>query len=123
MEAVYSQYAWLIPVFPLLAFILLISLGRQIKMYSAYISIAAALASFIMAVLVLFERVRNEGVLDYSWNGFEWLSLGSLSLNMGFEVTNLNALMLFVVTLVSLLVNVYSMGYMKEDNRITVYFS
>lgn len=122
MESVYSQIAWLIPVFPLLAFLILIALGRQKKELGAYISIIAALASFILAMLVFIERWRGD-VENYTWNGFEWIRFGDFSLNMGFEITNLNALMLIVVTLVSFLVNLYSKGYMKDDPRLNVFYS
>src|SRR5690606_33860642 len=47
---------------------------------------------------------------------------GDYSLTMGFEINNLNALMMIVVSLVSLLVNLYSKGYMQGDERISVFF-
>jgi NADH-quinone oxidoreductase subunit L len=122
MESVYSQYAWLIPLFPLLAFLILVAMGRHQKQLGTLTGIIAALASFILAVLIFVERLSGN-VEDYTWNEFEWLRFGDFSLNMGFEITNLNALMLVIVTLVSLLVNLYSKGYMKDDERITVFFS
>lgn len=117
-----SQYAWLIPLFPLIAFLILLAIGRQLRESGAVISIIAALASFIMAAILFIERIGGK-IEDYTWNGFEWLSFGTISLRMGFEVTNLNALMLLVVTLVSLLVNIYSKGYMRDDERKNVFFS
>lgn len=122
MESVYSQYAWLIPLFPLLAFLILIAIGRQTKESVAYISILAALVSFVLAVLVFIERLGGDAE-GYTWNDFEWIRIGDFDLRMGFEITNLNALMLVIVTFVSLLVNLYSKGYMREDDRIAVYFS
>jgi NADH-quinone oxidoreductase subunit L len=117
----FTQYAWLVPLFPLLAFLVLMAAGRQLRELGAYISIAAMLASFVLAVLVFFERL---GITqDYTWNQLDWLRIGDVHLIMGFEVTNLNALMLVIVTLVSLLVNLYSKGYMHGDERINVFFS
>lgn len=60
---------------------------------------------------------------DYTWNDLQWIKVGDFTLNMGFEVTNLNALMLVIVTLVSLLVNIYSKGYMHGDERISTFFA
>ncbi len=121
MVSVYSPYAWFIPLFPLLAFLALTAMGRQMKTAAAGISIIAAFASFVLSVLIFIERVGGH-IEDYTWNGFEWLRIGDTPLRMGFEITNLNALMLVVVTLVSLLVNIYSKGYMHGDERITVYY-
>jgi NADH-quinone oxidoreductase subunit L len=121
MESYYSHYAWLIPLFPLLAFLIVTAMGRQAKELSVYVSIIAALASFVLAAFIFIERISHQ-VDNYTWNEFQWIKIGGFVLNMGFEVTNLNALMLVVVTLVSLLVNVYSKGYMKNDDRITVFF-
>jgi NADH-quinone oxidoreductase subunit L len=121
-ETIYSQYAWLIPLFPLIAFLILLAVGRQMKRSAAIIGILAALASFIMAVLIFIERMGGQAE-DYTWNNWNWINIGPLNLGMGFEITNLNALMLLVVTTVSLLVNLYSAGYMKEDDRLPVFFS
>ncbi|MCD1260882.1 NADH-quinone oxidoreductase subunit L [Paenibacillus athensensis] len=122
MVSDYSQYAWLIPLFPLLAFLALTAMGRQLKDLGIYISIVAMLASFVVALLIFVERLGG-GVEDYTWDKLDWLKIGDWTLNMGFEVNNLNALMLVIVTLVSLLVNIYSKGYMKDDERIHVFFS
>jgi NADH-quinone oxidoreductase subunit L len=67
------------------------------------------------------ERIGGN-VEDFTWDKMNWLQVGDFTLKMGFEVTNLNSLMLVIVTLVSLLVNIYSKGYMKGDERIHVFF-
>ncbi|CAG7634328.1 NADH-quinone oxidoreductase subunit L [Paenibacillus solanacearum] len=122
MVSAYSQYAWLIPVFPLLSFLLLTAVGRQLRDAGSYISIVAVFASFVLSVLIFWERIGGQ-VEDFTWNKLDWIKLGNGSLSMGFEVTNLNALMLVIVTLVSLLVNIYSRGYMHDDERINVFFA
>ncbi|OCT13117.1 NADH-quinone oxidoreductase subunit L [Paenibacillus pectinilyticus] len=122
MVSDYSQYAWLIPLFPLLAFLALTAMGRQLKDLGIYVSIFAMLLSFIVALLIFVERIGGN-VEDFTWDKMNWLQVGDFTLKMGFEVTNLNSLMLVIVTLVSLLVNVYSKGYMKGDERIHVFFS
>ncbi|CAG7655568.1 NADH-quinone oxidoreductase subunit L [Paenibacillus allorhizosphaerae] len=122
MVSAYSQYAWLIPVFPLLSFLILTAVGRQLRDAGSYISIVAVFASFVLSVLIFWERIGGQ-VEDFTWNKLDWIKLGNGSLSMGFEVTNLNALMLVIVTLVSLLVNIYSRGYMHDDERINVFFA
>lgn len=118
----FTHYAWLIPVFPLLAFLVLTALGRQAKGFATGFSVLAAAASFVLAILVFTERL-GENVVDYTWDGFKWIAIGDFTLQMGYEVNNLITLMLLVVTLVSLLVNIYSLGYMKEDERIHTFFA
>jgi NADH-quinone oxidoreductase subunit L len=122
MVSAYSQYAWLIPLFPLLSFLILTAVGRQLKDAGAYISLAAIFASFVVSLMIFIERLGGN-IEDYTWNKLQWIKLGTGSLTMGFEVTNLNALMLVIVTLVSLLVNLYSKGYMHGDERINVFFA
>lgn len=122
METIYSQYAWLIPLFPLIAFIVILAIGKQSKALSVGVSILGTSASFVLALLVAVERL-GQGVQDYIWRDIAWLNVADLSLTMGFEVNNLNALMLVIVTLVSLLVNIYSRGYMADDQRISTFYS
>ena len=63
--------------------------------------------SFIFAVLVLIERFSTVPV-KHKWL---WLRAGDIDISFGFEVTALGALMLFIVTLVSLLVRVFERVY------------
>ncbi len=121
MATVFSQYAWLVPAFPLAAFAILTALGRSLSRTGAWIATVASLASFVYSVMIAAERLAKNAE-DYI-GGFAWLRAGSVNLTAGYEVTNLTALMLVVVTLVALLVNIYSLGYMKDDERISTFFS
>ncbi len=122
MESTYSQLAWIIPLSPLVAFFILLSIGRQLKQYGGYLAVLASLISFIISVLIFIERTGSE-MQNYTWNEWEWLSVHTVTLTMGFEINNLNTLMLLIVSFVSVLVNLYSIGYMKDDDRLNVYFS
>ncbi|MCE7792486.1 NADH-quinone oxidoreductase subunit L [Salipaludibacillus sp. CUR1] len=113
------QNAWLIPVFPLIAFLILLFIGRFLKEKASYVGIAALALSFIVSVLVLFERIGGE---TYTFV-IEWITFGESTITMGYEVTALNAMMLIVVTLVSLVVHIFSREYMHDDNRIHVFYS
>ena len=121
MDMMFSQIAWMIPMFPLAAFLLLLAFGRSQRALGVLLGVAGSLAALILSILVLIEHMRD-GASYYQYD-FKWLDLGTLHMNAGFEVTNLTALMLVIVTAVAFLVNVYSAGYMKEDERITVFYS
>lgn len=116
-----TKAAWLIPLFPFAAFLLLTALGRSYRLAGVLIASIGSLASLVMSLLVFIERLGPNAV-DYSGDSYKWIGLGEYTLKIGFEITNLNALMLVIVTVVSFLVNVYSAGYMKKDERITVFY-
>jgi NADH-quinone oxidoreductase subunit L len=80
----------------------------------------AAAISFVMALMTFFARFQ-EGAIDYGLN-VRWLQMGDSVVTMGFEVNQLNAMMLVIVTTVSLLVQIYSKGYMHGDERFPVFY-
>lgn len=113
-------YAWLVPFFPLAAYLLLLVLGRRAQEgVVATIGVTASLASFIMSFLILGDVVTNGYKGAYA---FRWLTFGDKSLTVGFEVTQLNAVMLVVVSFVSTLVLLFSKGYMHGDERFSVFY-
>ncbi len=113
------ENAWLIPLFPLLSFLILLLFGKRLKEASAYVGILFTLASLIYSILVLFERFSEPTYVTK----FDWLTIGDVHLTAGFEVNQLNALMLFIVSLVSFLVHTYSKGYMQGDGRFGVFYA
>ncbi|WP_308636684.1 NADH-quinone oxidoreductase subunit L [Paenibacillus silvisoli] len=121
MDTTFSQSAWLIPLFPFAAFLLLLAFGRGQRMLGVTLGALSSFAGLVLSILVLIEHM-TDGSAYYQY-AFKWLHFGSVTMNAGFEVTNLTAIMLVVVTSVSFLVNVYSAGYMKNDERISVFYS
>jgi NADH-quinone oxidoreductase subunit L len=113
------ENAWLIPLFPLLSFLILLLFGKRLKEASSYVGILLTLASLVYSILVLFERFSEPTYVTK----FDWLTIGDLHLTAGFEVNQLNALMLFIVSLVSFLVHTYSKGYMHGDERFPVFYA
>ncbi|MBB6447194.1 NADH-quinone oxidoreductase subunit L [Bacillus benzoevorans] len=113
------ESAWLIPLFPLLSFLILTIFGKKLKEASSYIAILLAFSSFIYSLLVLFDRFTAP---TYKAEA-AWLKIGDITITAGFEVNQLNALMLVIVSLVSFLVHTYSKGYMKGDDRFSVFYA
>lgn len=113
------ENAWIIPLFPLLSFLFLLLFGKKLKENSAYVGILLVGVSFVYSLIVLFARFTQP---TYKAEG-TWLSIGDVQLTAGFEVNQLNALMLVIVSLVSLLVHTYSKGYMHDDERFHVFYA
>lgn len=112
--------AWLIPLVPFIASVLLFAFGRKLKRAAATVGIVATFVSLVMATWVLVERFSTTEIVRVA---YDWLPIGDTTLTMGFEVDNLNALMLFIVASVSFLVHLYARGYMQGDERIGVFYT
>ncbi|MBJ7901076.1 MAG: NAD(P)H-quinone oxidoreductase subunit 5 [Cyanobacteria bacterium RI_101] len=118
MELLYD-YAWLIPVFPLLGAALvgvgLISFNQitnRLRQINAVFIIACLGASLTLSVALLWSQIQGHASYAY---GFEWASAGEFRLQMGYVVDHLSALMLVIVTTVAFLVMIYTDGYMAHD--------
>ncbi len=111
----------LIVLLPLLAFAINILLGRQIiKDKAHWIAIAAVFGSFVLSLLTFVEVVGGHIA---NVNAFSWIVSGSFKVSVGFLIDPLTAIMLIVVTSVSLLVHIYSVGYMHGDTGFYRFFS
>lgn len=114
--------AWLIFALPLLAFLSIGLVFKPWRRLCGYITVGAIGGSFLLS-LYIFGQVlsRPEHVLDISpWS---WFSVGDVHLEVGLTVDSLTAVMLIVVTAVSLLVQIYSQGYMHGDPGYSRYFA
>ena len=114
------QLAWIIPVLPLSAFFLIVFFGKRTPGKGAGIGILATGSSFALGVLCFFEAITAGGIVERS---IQWITFGSFDLELGIRVDSLAAMMFVVVCLVSLLMQIYSLGYMKGDVRYTWYFA
>ena len=83
-----------------------------------YLSTGAMLIAFACSLLLLREVVPKPET-----HSVDWLSLGSVTFSMGFYLDSVTAIMLIVVTLVSSLVHIFSMGYMHGDPRYPRFFA
>ena len=117
------SHAWLIPLLPGLAFVLagfLRALGRL----AAAIAITAIAASFALSGGVIAAVLSTPITVEAPYLAkTTWATVGSLVLEMGILVDPITAMMLFVVTTVSLFVEIYSVGYMKDDPGMGRFFS
>ena len=117
-----EQLAWAIFFLPLLSFGLISFFTYQYYKLSGYITVAAMGGAFALSLWV-FVLVAGSPDHHLSTGDLSILSLGNLKLHLGVEVDSLTALMLIVVTSVSTLVQVYSLGYMAGDTGFSRYFA
>ncbi|MFH1075089.1 MAG: NADH-quinone oxidoreductase subunit L [Candidatus Firestonebacteria bacterium] len=111
----------LIPLLPFLAFVINIFFGKKVKTKAAYISITAISVSFLISLyLFLGMAVGGEKMTEFRFN---WLNFGCLGIQLGIMLDGLTAVMLVVVTTVSLLVKIYSIGYMRGDPGYSRYYA
>ncbi|WXT99536.1 MAG: NADH-quinone oxidoreductase subunit L [Catillopecten margaritatus gill symbiont] len=86
------------------------------------ITIFGVLVSTVLALMVFDVHVLKGGEV-FNQNLYTWMQIGSLNISVGFLVDNLTAVMLVVVSFVSLMVHIYTIGYMNHDKDYTKFFS
>ncbi|MBZ0134360.1 MAG: NADH-quinone oxidoreductase subunit L, partial [Rhodanobacter sp.] len=95
--------------------------GRRV---SHTLTILGVFIAFVISAMTL-ASVVNEGA-RFDQTLYTWMTVGSFQMNVGFLIDPLTALMMTVVTFVSLMVHVYTIGYMADDdgyNRFFAYIS
>ena len=113
----------LIVLAPLLGAMLAGLSGRRIGRAGAHsLTIAGVATSFVLSAYVLWQLV-GQGVPPFNENVYTWFQVAGFDAHVGFMVDKLTAMMMVVVTFVSLLVHVYTVGYMAEDDGYQRFFS
>ena len=107
---------------PLLASILAGLFGRQIGRAGAHtVTILGVAIAFALSARVLWGLMHGGPVFDGPV--YTWLVSDGIRMEVGFLIDRLSALMMVVVTFVSLMVHVYTIGYMHDDPGYTRFFS
>ncbi len=108
---------------PLAAAIIAGLFGKQIRRVGAHwITILAVGLSFALSVVVLKHQLFDGGAVDNIYV-YTWAVTDGLRMEVGFLVDRLTALMMVVVTFVSLTVHIYTIGYMHDDPGYQRFFS
>lgn len=111
--------AWLIPVFPALAWLIIGLSGKEMQNTGSQLAIPAVVVSLVCSVITLVQ-VAGGAQPETSWTWLEW---PGFAISFGLQVDPLSAMMLVVVSLVSTLVQVYSLGYMAGDGHYSRYYA
>ena len=122
-----SEIAWLIPVFPLIGAVLsglsLISINKKINNSRELVSVGLLTFVGVSAVIsykALFEQINGYRSVEKL---FVWANAGDFQIPMGFVLDPLGSVMLALVTTITLLVMIYSHGYMAHDKGYVRFFT
>ncbi len=116
------EWAWLIPALSFIAFPLIIIFGRFLPGKGSFLAILAITVGFILFWFVAIDRV-DQGATGVDFFSRKWFDAGSVTLRWGMIIDPLTIVMLGLVTFVALMVQIYSLGYMKGDPRFGWYYA
>ena len=126
----YASYIALIPLLPLAGFVLLGIFGRKyFKNSSGIIGTGLLLVSAALSLYTAYNYFFVDGKVGDSYQTitaikFTWLSFSeNVSIDMGVILDPISVMMLVVVTFVSLMVHIFSLGYMKGEERFATYYA
>jgi len=117
---------WLAPALALLGFVLngTLALARPAtKTAVSIIGVGVLLGAFAIGIAVFRSFVALHTDAPVVFQYWSWIPVGSLQVNVGFQVDQLSTVMLLVVTGVGSLIHIFSVGYMKEDPGYARYFA
>jgi len=112
---------WAIIAAPLVAWALIVLYVRKLPAFAGYLAILGIGIACVISYITLFNVMDADGHIAIHTH--EWFTAGNLQVHLGVRVDGLTAVMLVVVTSVSLLVQVYSQGYMAGDAGYGRYFA
>jgi NADH-quinone oxidoreductase subunit L len=136
--------AWIIPLLPAASFVLILLFGKRLPKKGAELAVGAVGAAFVLSCITAVQWIQRvsdheadetlrgfghsllptqEGGVSAVESGFTWWQNANVRFGVGIHVDGLAVMMLFMVTLVSFLVHVYSTKYMEGDRRFTHYFA
>ncbi|MGH2731283.1 MAG: NADH-quinone oxidoreductase subunit L [Actinomycetota bacterium] len=116
-----TEYTWLVPLLPFLAFVIILFFGQKLPDRGHGVGIAAVAVGLIISLIAFAELIADEAAVEKSWTWFDFG--GGLELEFGMHYDFLAGVMFIVVTTVSLLVQIYSTGYMHDDSRYTWFYA
>lgn len=119
LNSAITTKALIVLLLPLFTFWFLLLFGRVINKYRGYTATVIMLVALGLSVFIFFDTWPN-GTFQTQWN---WFQMGEYSFSIGIRVDHLSALMLLIVTLVSFLVHLFSIEYLRGDKNFEKYFA
>jgi NADH-quinone oxidoreductase subunit L len=116
-----GELVWLVPLLPFLAFMVILFFGKSLPGRGHAVGVAAVAVSWLLSVVAFVELAGGRGDIEKAWTWFSFEA--GLEVEFGMKLDFFTAVMFIVVTTVSLLVQIYSTGYMHDEVRYTWYFA
>lgn len=120
-----ADYLYLVPLFPLIGFLINgLLLGRLPKPVVTFVGCTSVALSLVLSIMFFFElkgMPADARVIEQTL--FDWISAGSLHVNIGYLLDPLSAVMIMAVSGVGFLIHVYSVGYMAHDKSYGRFFT
>ncbi len=118
----YNVYLWVV-LAPLVGAVVAGLFGKAIGRAGAHwVTILGVAISCVLSAVV-FKHHVIDGAPDFNGTVYTWMVIDGVSMEVGFLIDHLTAMMMLVVTFVSLMVHVYTIGYMHEDPGYQRFFS
>ena len=127
-----SPYAYtaLIPLLPLITFVILGLFGRRyLKTFSGTLGTVSLLFSTILSFYTAWHYFFIDGKLNGVYQktiafSYNWLQFSpNVSIDMGIILDPISVMMILIVSFVSLMVHIFSLGYMKGEERFATYYA
>jgi len=118
------QNLWLVPALPTVAAGISALASRRHRVLAASLAIGSISVSFLLSFIAFAHvlSLSNQGLETRQVVDFRWFQFGNEWLKLGWMLDPLTAIMLVMVTLVGLLIFIYSVGYMEHDENFTRFF-
>ncbi|ACV62097.1 proton-translocating NADH-quinone oxidoreductase, chain L [Desulfofarcimen acetoxidans DSM 771] len=116
--------AWLVPLLPAIAFLIIVFLTRPWQRLSSLVCIAGMVGAFVFAALAAYGVFTNEEFTKHSMvYATRWFSMPGLHIDFGIQLDPTSAMMMFMVSMVSTLIFIYATGYMEGDPGYSTFFA
>lgn len=114
------QLAWLIPILPLVGFLIIAFGGKKLsKSLVSIIGCGSVLAAFGLSLGIFFQLNGSTQTVKL----LDWFHVGRLQIDFSFLIDPLSVLFMLIITGIGFLIHVYSTGYMKEDEKYDRFFA
>lgn len=111
------EYTWLVPLIPMLCFLIIGLIGKKTPECGGYIAIAGALLSFLIAVGISYEYLTGDVYPAAETSEITWFHIGDIDIHLGYYVDGLTCMMMLFSSFISTLIFIYSIGYMGDQGQ------
>ncbi|MHC1706817.1 MAG: NADH-quinone oxidoreductase subunit L [Bacteroidales bacterium] len=118
-----AYFSWLVPLFPLAGFLINSLAHRKLKGITGGVTASAAVGLSFLFTVALFFFQKDAAHPSFLLDLGNWIIVGKFSVPFEFLIDPLSVTMMLIVTGVGLLIHIYSIGYMRDDERFNAFFS